>query len=118
VVRRFTLASIEAVKKGLEKVKLQFEDDEVQNACKGLNKRVQFIYPDINFSYILKITDGKITEDKKSVFKKPDVILSMTSDTFLSIQNKEITGRTALAQGKIKMTGLASDLMLLEKCLG
>jgi hypothetical protein len=85
------MASIEAVTKGLEKVKSQFEDDEVKNAFKGLSKSVQFVYPDINFSYILKIADGKVTEGKKSIFKKPDIILSMTSDTFLSIQNKEIT---------------------------
>ena len=112
------MASKEAVKKGLEKVIARFEDHEVKNTCKGLSKSVQFVYPDISFSFILKITDGKVTEVKKSIFNKPDVILSMTSDTFLSIQNKEITGRTALAQGKIKMTGLASDLMLLEICLG
>jgi putative sterol carrier protein len=89
----------------------------VKDAFKGLNKSVQFVYPDITFSYILKITDGKVTEGKKSIFKKPDVILSMTSDTFLSIQNKEITGRDALAQGKIKMTGNMGDLLLLETCL-
>jgi putative sterol carrier protein len=111
------LASKEAVKKGLEKVKSKFEDREVKNAFKGLSKRVQFVYPDINFSYLLKITDGEVTEDKKSIFKKPDVILSMTSDTFLSIQNKEIKGRDALAQGKIKMTGIAGDLILLETYL-
>jgi putative sterol carrier protein len=111
------MVSKEEVTKGLEKVKSKLEEDEVKNAFKGLSERVQFVFPDINFSYILKITDGKITEGKKSVFKRPDIILSMTSDTFLFIQNKEITGRDALAQGKIQMTGVASDLMLLETYL-
>ena len=111
------MASEEVVKKGLEKLKARFEDPEVKNAFKGLSKSVQFVFPDITYSYVLKITDGKVTEGKQSIFKKSDVILSMTSDTFLSIQNKEITGINALAQGKIKMTGSASDLLLLETYL-
>ena len=111
------MATKEAVEKGLEKVKAKFEENELQNAFKGFSKSVQFVYPDINFSYILNITDGKVTEGKKSIITKPDIILSMTSDTFLSIQNKEITGRSALAQGKIKITGIIGDLFLLETYL-
>jgi putative sterol carrier protein len=111
------LASKDAVKKGLEKVKLKFEDKEVQNAFKGVSKRVQFVYPDIHFSCLLEITDGKVRARQKSFFSKPDVFVSMTSDTFLSIQNKELTGRDALAQGKIQITGVVGDLFLLEKYL-
>jgi len=111
------LASEEEVKKGLEKLKARFEDHEVKNAFKGFNKIVQFVFPDINFSYVLKINDGKVTEGKECIFKKPDIVLSLTSDTFLSIQNKEIRGKDALAQGKIKITGIVSDLLLLETYL-
>ena len=101
------MASKEAVKKGLEKVKLKFEEKDVKNAFKGVSKSVQFVYPDIHFSYLLKITDGTVTTSKNRIFTKPDVILSMTSDTFLSIQNQELTGRDALAQGKIQIPDLS-----------
>ena len=112
------MASKEAVKKGLEKVKSKFEKQDVKNAFKSVSKSVQFVYPDIHFSYLLKIADGTVTASKNRIFTKPDVILSMTSDTFLSIQNQELTGRDTLAQGKIQITGVVGDLFLLEKYLG
>ena len=78
------MASKEAVKKGLEKVKSKFEDNEVKNAFKGLSKSVQFVYPDINFSYILKITDGTVTEGKK-VFLKSQILSYLWPATRFSL---------------------------------
>jgi alkyl sulfatase BDS1-like metallo-beta-lactamase superfamily hydrolase len=111
------LASKEAVKEGLEKVKAKFGDVVVKNAFKDFNKTVQFICPDIDLSYVIKVTDGEIEVFKEGTAKKPDISIYMESDTFLSIQNKEITSSKAVAQGKVKFTGIVADLLLIEKHL-
>jgi putative sterol carrier protein len=111
------LSSKEAVKKGLDKVKAKFQDVEVKNAFKGFNKSVQFVCPDIDLSYAIKVTRGEIKVFKEGTVKKPDISISMDSDTFLAFQNKEITSYNALAQDKIKVTGNVADLLLIEKYL-
>jgi putative sterol carrier protein len=111
------LATKEAVEKGLERVKAKFEDRDVKNAFKGFNKSVQFLYPDINVSYVMKISGGEVNEFREGTVNKPDISISMDSDVFLAIQNKEITGAKALGQGKIQVTGIIGDLLLFEKYL-
>ncbi len=111
------MATKEAVEQGLEKVRSRFEDPAVRTAFQGFNKSVQFVYPDINASYVMKISGGVVQEFREGTVYKPGVSISMASDVFLAIQTGEITGATALAQGKIRLTGVVGDLLLLEKNL-
>jgi putative sterol carrier protein len=114
---RCILASKEAVIKGLEKVKAKFQEEEVKKAFKGFNKSVQFVCPDIDLSWAIKVTDGEVKVFKEGTVTKPDINISMDSDTFLAFQNRKITGYNALAQDKIKVTGIVGDLLLIEKYL-
>jgi predicted lipid carrier protein YhbT len=111
------LASKEAVIKGLEKVKAKFQEDEVINAFKGFNKSVQFVCPDIDLSWAIKVTGGEVKVFEEGTVTEPDISISMDSGTFLAFLNREITGYNALAQDKIKVTGLVADLLLIEKYL-
>ncbi len=103
--------------KGLEKVKAKFQDVEVKNAFKDFNKSVQLVCPDIDLSWAIKVTGGEVKVFKEGIVEKPDISLSMDSATFLAFQSKEITGVNALAQGKVKLTGIVADLLLIEKYL-
>ena len=105
------------MKEGLEQVMRKLEECKGDPAFQGFNKRMQFVFPDIHFTSSLRIADGTVSEVKNSVFSKPDLVISMASDTFLALQRKRLTGRTALAQGKIRLTGKVSDLLLLETWL-
>ncbi len=111
------MASKEIVVKGLEKVKAKFREVEVKNAFKDFNKSVQLVCPDIDLSWAIKVTGGEVKVFKEGTVTKPGVSISMDSDTFLAFQNKEITGVNALAQDKIKVTGIVDDLLLIEKYL-
>ena len=63
----------------------------------------------------MTVKRGVVTDFKEGTVKKPRVILSMDSETFLAVQNKELTGATALRQGKMTVTDIIGDLLLLEK---
>lgn len=65
----------------------------------------------------MTVKGGVVTEFREGTVKKPGISISMDSETFLAIQNKEITGAIALRQGKITVTGIVGDLLLLEKYL-
>jgi putative sterol carrier protein len=60
---------------------------------------------------------GETKVFKEGIVKKPDISLSMDSDTFIKLLNKELTGFDGLAQGKVKVTGNVADLLLIEKYL-
>jgi len=111
------VATKEAVMKSLDKVRAKFEDRGVQTAFQGFNKSVQFLFPDLNVAYVMTVTGGVVTDFREGTVKTPGILLSMDSETFLGIQNKELVGATALGQGKITITGIVGDLLLLEKYL-
>jgi len=111
------VATKEAVITGLDKVRAKFEDRGVQTAFQGFNKSAQFLFPDLKVAYVMTVTWGVITDFREGTVKTPGIILSMDSETFLGIQNKELAGVTALGQGKITIMGHVGDLLLLEKHL-
>jgi hypothetical protein len=75
------------------------------------------VYPDINVAYVVKLVGGVVTVFREGRVNKPDISITRDSDVFLALQKKEITGAQALGQGKIQVTGIIGDLLLLEKHL-
>ena len=109
------MATQEAVIKGLDQVRAEFEDRGVQTTFQRLTKSVQFLFPDINVAYFVTETGGIVTDFQEGTVNNPEVILSMDSETFLAIHNPELAGATALGQGRITITGIVGRLFLLEK---
>jgi predicted lipid carrier protein YhbT len=111
------LTSKEGVIKGLERVKGKFHEVEVKNSFKDFNKSVQFVCLDIDLSWAIRVTGGEVKVFEEGTVMKPDISIVMDSDTFLAFQNREITVYDALAQDKLKITGIVADLTLIEKHL-
>jgi putative sterol carrier protein len=107
----------EELEKGLEIVTAKFEDPEIKASFKRFNKSVQFVYPDLNLTYVMEIADGEVKELKKEAVPRPNVNVTIDSDTFLSIVNKETNALRAYAAGKIKFKGAMTDLLKLQKLL-
>lgn len=105
------------VKKGLEKVAAKFEDPELKEEFKKFYKCVQFVYPDINLSYVLEVAGGEVKELKEGTVGRPDVVVTLDSDTFLGIVDREIDALSAYSAGKIKFKGAMTDLLKLQKLL-
>jgi len=111
------MASREEVRKGLERVAAKFEDTELKEYFKTFSKRVQFDYPDINLSYVMDISRGKVKELKEGTVSRPDVVVTLNSETFLAILNKKTNALDAYSAGKIKYKGAMTDLLKLQRLL-
>ena len=110
------MSSKENIKEGLQSIISKFEDDKVKEDFQRFNKIVQFVYPDVDTSYNLKIMGGKaeISEERDL---RPNVVITLNSDTFLAIIKKEVNALEAFAAGKIKFKGSMVDLLKLQKLL-
>jgi len=111
------MATKEEVREGLDRVAAKLEDSTLQEEFKRFEKSVQFIYPDINESYVMEIAGGAVKEIKEGTIIRPNVVVTMDSDTFLAILNDEMDALTAFSMGKVKFKGPMIDLLKLQKLL-
>jgi len=111
------MATKEEVKKGLQRVAAKLEDPELKEDFKKFYKTVQFVYVDINVSYVLELAGGEVKELKEGTVQRPNVVVTIDSDTFLGILNGEIDAINAFSAGKIKYKGAMTDLLKLQKLL-
>ena len=82
------MATREEVRKGLERVAAKFEDAELKEHFGRFCKNVQFVYSDINLSFIMEISGGMVKELREGTVNRPDVVVTLDSDTFLAILNR------------------------------
>ena len=111
------MATKEEVRKGLERVAAKLEDEELKEAFKRFYKSVQFIYPDLNLSYVMEVSGGEVKELKEGTIERPNVVVTINSDTFIAILNEEIDAIQAYSTGKIRYRGAMVDLLKLQKLL-
>jgi len=111
------LATKEEVKKGLKRVAAKLEDPELKKEFEKFHKCLQFVYPDINLSYVLEVAGGEVKELKEGTAERPHVVVTIDSDTFLGILDRRIDALNAFSEGKIKYKGAMADLLKLQKLL-
>jgi len=111
------MASIEEVREGLQRVAAKLEDAELREYFTRFYKTVQFNYPDIDLSYIMEISGGRVNELKEGIVSRPDIVVTLDSDTFLAILNRETNALDAYSAGKIKYKGAMTDLLKLQRLL-
>lgn len=111
------MATKEEVKKGLERVVAKLEDPELKEDFKKFYKSVQFVYTDIDVSYVLELAGGEVKELKEGTIERPNVVVTIDSDTFLGILDRKIDAIDAFSAGKIKYKGAMTDLLKLQKLL-
>ena len=81
-------------------------------AAQGLDAVFQFdIAGDDGGTWVLEVRDGAC-QVREETHANPNVSLSMTSDTWLSILNKELNAVQAFLSGRLKISG---DIMLAQK---
>jgi len=111
------MATKEEVRKGLESVAAKFEDAELKEHFKRFSKKVQFVYSDLNLSYVMEISSGMVKELREGTVTRPDVVVTLESETFLAILNRETNALDAYSTGKIKYRGAMTDLLKLQRLL-
>lgn len=111
------MTSKEEVRRGLERVAAKLDDAELREYYTRFSKRIQFVYPDIELSFVMEISGGRVKELKEGNISRPDVVVRLDSDTFLAILNKEINALDAFSAGKVKYKGAMTDLLRLQRLL-
>jgi putative sterol carrier protein len=82
------------------------------DAARELDAVFQFdITGDSGGAWVLLVRDG-VCEVREETHENPNVSLSMTGDTWLSILNKELNAVQAFLSGRLKISG---DMMLAQK---
>lgn len=98
------------VREVFDKVPQAFDPD----AAKGLEATFQFdITGEGGGTWNVEVKDGacRVEEGKADA---PTVALTMTTDTWLGMVNKQINGIQAFMSGKLKLTG---DMLLAQRLL-
>lgn len=111
------MATKEEVEKGLDRVAAKLDDPELKEDFRKFDKSVQFVYPDVNLSYVLELAGGEVKEIKEGTVERPNIVVTIDSDTFLGILDGEIDAISAYSAGKIKFKGAMTDLLKLQKLL-
>ena len=76
---------------------------------------MQYRFPDLELSLAIPVTEGVAGEVIEGAVDGAQIQYEMSSDTFLAIARKELTGMKAFTQKLVKVKASMPDLMKLQK---
>ncbi len=100
----------------MEMFRLKFLDPRVAGSFKGWNgKTMQYLFSDLGEYYSIRFQDGVPGPVEKGKPEKADICYEMTTETFLALARKEMTGLRAYGLGKVKLRASMPDMLKLQK---
>ena len=93
----------------------RFTHLKVASSFKGWTRTMQYHFPDLDLHLIIPVTDGVPGEISEGVAEGAQVSYEMSSDTFLAIHRKEMTGMNAFTRKLVKVKASMPDLLKLQK---
>ncbi len=106
----------QGVEQALELFRSKIMDPRVVKDYKGWSGKVmQYHFTDTGAYYHIRFQDGLPQPAAKGKPEKADVTYEMSSETFLAMSLKQISGLKAYAQGKVKVRASMPDLLKLQK---
>jgi len=101
----------------LNMIKAKFNDPKLKPRFVGFTKNMQFTFPDLKTSYIIKVNNGEVQSISEESIPAPDIHVTIESNIFIDILNKKTNPMTAYQTGKLKAKGNLNDLLKLQKLL-
>jgi putative sterol carrier protein len=101
--------------KTLEEQRNKYTDDRVAKHFKGWNKTLQYYFTDVDEYYVIELIDGQPQPLVQKKLENPDIMYSMSTDTFLAMSRKEISGFKAYQQKKLKVKATMQEILKLQK---
>jgi putative sterol carrier protein len=98
-------------------IKNKLNDPKLKHRFENYTKNIQFSFPDINSTYLMKINKGKIESFKEEKSNTPDIHITTNINILIDILNKKINTMNAYATGKLKVKGKLTDLLKLQKII-
>jgi len=101
--------------KTLDDQRKKYTHKDVVRHFKGWNKTLQYYFTDIDEYYVIELVDGNPKPVVKEKLENPDIMYSMSTETFLALNRGEITGFKAYQRGKLKIKATMREIMKLQK---
>jgi putative sterol carrier protein len=83
----------------------------------SFSKNMQFTFPDLKTSYVIKVNNGMVQSLLEESIPNPDILVTIDSDILIGIMSKKVNPMTAYQTGQLKAKGNLTDLLKLQKLL-
>jgi putative sterol carrier protein len=101
----------------LERIRDHFEQPETRSAFQGFARSIQFMFPDLQRNFVLRIAqDGNATLTEETL-PQPDIKVTTSSDILAGILDRTVNPELAFLTRKLKASGSMEDLLKLQKLL-
>jgi putative sterol carrier protein len=98
-------------------VKQKFDDPKLKDRFSNFSKNMQFTFPDLNTTYLIRVENGIVESLKEESIDTPDINVTIDSDILINILHKKMNPMKAYTTGKLKAKGKLTDLLKLQKLL-
>jgi hypothetical protein len=117
------MASRDTVMETLRAQNARFTHEKAAASFKGWTRVMRYVFPDIGLSATITVTDGVPAAPVEcDAAARPgggtdaaQISYEMSSDTFLAIARKEITGMQAYTRKLVKVKASMGDLLKLQR---
>jgi putative sterol carrier protein len=101
----------------LERIRARFEQPQTQSAFQGFARSIQFMFPDLQRNFVLRIAqDGNATLTEETI-TQPDIKVTTSSDILAGILDRKVNPELAFITRKLKASGSMEDLLKLQNLL-
>lgn len=105
------------IEDALNIVKNKLDDPKLKPRFANFTKNMQFTFPDLNTSYLIKVINGEVESFIEEKIDTPDIHVTIESGILIDILNKKMNPMKAYTTGKLKAKGKLTDLLKLQKLL-
>ena len=109
------MVNMEEVLETLKAQKDKYTHETVAKHFKTWNKKLQYHFTDIDEFYVIELINGKPKPVIKEKLDDPDIMYSMSTDTFLKLNRGEISGLKAYQKKLLKIKATMPEIMKLQK---
>ena len=111
------MPSKKEIENALTLVKNKFDNPKLKPRFARFSKNMQFTFPDLDTSYLMRVTNGEVESMKEESIDSPDIHVTIDSKVLIDILNKNMNPMKAYTTGKLKAKGKLTDLLKLQKLL-
>ncbi len=109
------MVNMDEVLEILEKQKDKYTHKKVAKFFKTWNKKLQYHFTDVDEYYVIELIKGIPQPIVKEKLEDPDIMYSMSTDTFLKLNRGEVSGFKLYQQKKLKIKATMPEMLKLQK---
>lgn len=109
------MAEMDEVMEILEAQKAKYTNQKVAKFFKTWSKKLQYHFTDIDEYYVIELVKGEPKPIVKEKLENPDIMYSMSTDTFIEMNTGKLSGFKAYQRKLLKIKATMPEIMKLQK---